>query len=90
MEDHHKLCPPQEVPGRRNIKFSQPLALLPRYFGQQVANALASADWKDDMTKTNLDRVLENAVARAIGVKAPHKAVRLIVPAPRHDVKHAA
>jgi hypothetical protein len=42
------------------------------------------------MTKTNLDRVLENAVAKAIGVKAPHKAVRLIVPVPRHDVKHAA
>jgi len=42
------------------------------------------------MTKTNLDRVLENAVAEAIGVKAPHKAVRLIVPARRHDMKHAA
>lgn len=84
------MCPPQEVPGRRNIKFSQP----PDFFSVTSANnpsiALVSADWKDDMPKTNLDRVLENAVAKAIGVKAPHKAVRLIVPASRHDVKHAA
>lgn len=43
------------------------------------------------MPKTNLDRLLENAVAKAIGVKAPHKAVnRLIVPTHRNDVKHAA
>jgi hypothetical protein len=84
------LCPPQEVPARANIKFSQPATVFTRYFGQQVASALGSADWKDDMTKTNLDRVLENAVAEAIGVKAPHKAVRLIVPARRHDMKHAA
>jgi hypothetical protein len=43
------------------------------------------------MTKTNLDRLLENAVAKALGMKAPHKAVnRLIVSSHRQDVKHAA
>ncbi len=43
------------------------------------------------MTKTNLDKMLENAVAKAIGVRAPHKTPRLIVRAQRADhVKHAA
>jgi hypothetical protein len=84
------LCPPQEVPASPKIKFSQPRSISRRYFRQQPTIALASADRKDGMSKTNLDRLLENAVAKAIGVKAPHNAVRLIVPAHRHDVKHAA
>lgn len=44
------------------------------------------------MTKNNLDRLLENAVAKAIGVRQPHKNVnRLMLPARHTDsVKHAA
>jgi hypothetical protein len=43
------------------------------------------------MSKTNLDRLLENAVAKGLGLTAPHKGVnRLMVPAHRETTKRAA
>ena len=43
------------------------------------------------MSKTNLDRMLENAVAKALGIAQPHKSVnRLMVPVHRVDTKRAA
>jgi hypothetical protein len=44
------------------------------------------------MTKSNLDRLLENAVAKALGVSMPHKSARRMVPVrrPAENVKHAA
>ncbi len=45
------------------------------------------------MTKSHLDRLLENAVARGLGLNPPHKIMqRKAAPAKRatHAVKHAA
>lgn len=44
------------------------------------------------MSKSNLDRMLENAVAKAIGLTPPHKLRKLVVPARRatHTIKRAA
>lgn len=43
------------------------------------------------MTKANLDHMLENAVAKALGVRLPHKMPRRMVPAQRNtQIKHAA
>jgi hypothetical protein len=43
------------------------------------------------MSKTNLDRLLENAVAKALGLNAPHKGVnRLMVPRRGETTKRAA
>jgi len=44
------------------------------------------------MRKPDLDRLLENAVAKALGVSLPHKHVRRMAPVRKvqHPIKHAA
>ncbi|MEO6014306.1 MAG: hypothetical protein ABIQ30_12095 [Devosia sp.] len=42
------------------------------------------------MRKTSLDHLLENAVAKALGVSMPRQARRIRTRKPLHPVKHAA
>jgi hypothetical protein len=44
------------------------------------------------MRKSDLDHLLETAVAKALGVRPPHKHIRRTVPVRKavHPIKHAA